>query len=347
MQKNRRQSIAPLRQEDVAAVADLRYPKFWDNRGPLRNRIINSGCRIAARGPKSFGSTAFGYAAADRFFSQLDGTLTVHGHDSGPNTGFPSGYAAFTTVTRTGGTFNRRGYRMERRDIIDLALRRAKVSIGAWVWHDFGGPTTFRISLWAPTVDDTFSAYTQVGPNVDFTVPNALHTQLKVEQLDAIALTAAAEKGLEIRVEALVGALTAKTMYFSCLTLEEGEYVTPFEAWPLVVDQAACQRYFRRYSTATGGLLIPMQCIGTTNAVGHFECEDMRIGPTLSLSAASHFSVWSATGGGIACASLAGSNAGPKGLRIDANVASGLVAGNATMLFANTASGTFDLSAEL
>jgi hypothetical protein len=105
----------------------------------------------------------------------------------------------------------------------------------------------------------------------------------------------------------------------------------PTEEW------ARCQRYYREY----GGLdlfesIASLQAFSTTQTLGAliFPLE-MAVAPTLTVSAAADFGLFNAAGTILGCTALTAATITRRGLRIAANVASGLVAGNASILLAN------------
>lgn len=113
-------------------------------------------------------------------------------------------------------------------------------------------------------------------------------------------------------------------------------------------ELALCQRY----AFAIDGTLKNIgsgQCFSTTGAFLSYQLPvKMRVVPSLTISSAAHFDVFSAAGGTIACTALVlTSIAGEASIVMEATVAGGLAAGNATIARSSSASALLLLEAEL
>lgn len=133
--------------------------------------------------------------------------------------------------------------------------------------------------------------------------------------------------------------------------LETGEVASPFEHKPFGVELAECQRYYRRFdsSAASFTTFFPGQC-GTD--VGNFviEHEGMRAKPTITTPDVTKLAATNTSFAGQAgtAFSVNGARQSTNASLFGLNVASGLVAGNATILIANNnADAIIELSAEL
>lgn len=126
----------------------------------------------------------------------------------------------------------------------------------------------------------------------------------------------------------------------------------PFIMRPFEQELMLCKRHLQRIpgmAAAANVLLGVGQAYSTTNAVAYLQyaCE-MRAAPTLAVSSAAHFSAVDATfSTAIAATALSLAYTGLDRTRLSVTVASGLAAGNATMILSNTTSATLDLNARL
>lgn len=111
----------------------------------------------------------------------------------------------------------------------------------------------------------------------------------------------------------------------------------------------ACQTYFQRLVDGTDIRMgAAGQAIGATTTIYGLQYPDrMRKTPTLAISSVSHFATTGTTGGEISLTGLSLSQANEQSCRLVGTVASGLTAGNATLIRSSSASATFDLDAEV
>jgi hypothetical protein len=115
-------------------------------------------------------------------------------------------------------------------------------------------------------------------------------------------------------------------------------------------ELAACQYYFNRLAgEATFQQISNGQCWSSTDAMATVNYPIMRIAPTITYSTASFFSLQNATNTEVAITALASYNIRKTSYKPNMTVASGLVAGNATLFQTRSTGtiGTLDLSAEL
>ena len=119
----------------------------------------------------------------------------------------------------------------------------------------------------------------------------------------------------------------------------------------LQTELAACQRYFYRAingADSSSEQLSTCQAFSTTQAIGTFRFPvTMRGNPSATVSSASHFINYNSTLSGLTVTVFAIDTFTPRGCRLVTSVSSGLVAGNASHLIANSASATLDFSAEI
>lgn len=113
-----------------------------------------------------------------------------------------------------------------------------------------------------------------------------------------------------------------------------------------------CQRYFLRLASGTGVRIAVMQASSATTALGVIQLPPMRAAPVIGISNVAHFVTLKAdTSAAYACSAVsisAGTGATYYGwmMPLAVTCATGLVAGNATLLFTDNASATLDADAE-
>lgn len=140
------------------------------------------------------------------------------------------------------------------------------------------------------------------------------------------------------------------TLSIAGLAIERGTWgPCLFQQKPYAEELANCLPYFQRIVSGTG---IRMGCAGqaisATSAIfGVDYITPMRKVPTLSLSSVSHFATSRSTAADEPITSIALSQSGVNSGRLVAGVATGLVAGNATLMTTINAAATLDLVAEV
>jgi hypothetical protein len=133
------------------------------------------------------------------------------------------------------------------------------------------------------------------------------------------------------------------------IQLEIGAVSTPFEVRPIGAELALCERYFRRRVDNTSGNYLGIgQCVSTTAArvvVPHHPV--MRVNPTFSVSAVTHFQASGAGGGTNATTNITQFAVTVEASLLELTVASGLVGGDGSVCSSNNSSAILDFDAEL
>jgi hypothetical protein len=132
--------------------------------------------------------------------------------------------------------------------------------------------------------------------------------------------------------------------------LEVGNIATSFSraGGTIAGEIAACQRYFERigqnaYSPYGTGL-----CGSSTTARVNVTCQPKRANVSVSYGAANTFEVWNSAFAGVSVASISSVAVNKSQVNVGITVASGLVAGNSTILIdGSTGNSYIDFSAEL
>ena len=132
------------------------------------------------------------------------------------------------------------------------------------------------------------------------------------------------------------------TFYITGVQLEKNTGATGFDVRPYGTELALCQRYC--FVPASSSRYVG-QCDATTRAlIIYVFPQTMRSGPNATLASAATYNVTTAAGGTVAGTSVSLSGGFTDTAQVAISVASGLVAGNASLV---TASGTTIFSAEL
>ena len=332
----------------------------------FRNRIINGDMRIDQRNAGA-AVTANDSYAVDRFLNQndTDGVFSAQRDSSAP-VGFVNSLKFTTTTADASLSATQRcaiQHRIEGTNVSDLAWGTANaktVTLSFWVRSSltgtFGGalgnsaanrsyPFTYSISsadTWeyktvtiAGDTTGTWLTTTGIGLRVYFALGMG----------STYSGTAGAWAASDLRsvtgATSVIGTLNA-TWYVTGVQLEVGSVATPFERKDYGRELALCQRYC--FVPASGSRYVG-QCDGTTRAlIIYVFPQTMRSASSATLASAATYNVTNATGGTVAGTSVALNVGQVDTAQIGVTVASGLVAGNATIV---TASGTTIFSAEL
>jgi hypothetical protein len=129
------------------------------------------------------------------------------------------------------------------------------------------------------------------------------------------------------------------TLDLEAAQLERGSASTPFEVRPTGAELALCQRYFERLGGGVFSGFAMGQCVSSTRVNSIFRYGDKRVVPTITYDDGAHFRVASEDGPGINSSSLSVSTIGVQSAWARIDVASGLVAGNATFFYSNIVDG--------
>lgn len=119
---------------------------------------------------------------------------------------------------------------------------------------------------------------------------------------------------------------------------------TPFEQRPIGLELSLCQRYFERMLATQNSILEVGVCLSSTYAVVPLNYIAKRGAPTVAItSELVPLRTDLTVAGGTWIAEIAGVN----NARLATSAATGLVAGNCTLLLANAGGQYIDISAEL
>jgi hypothetical protein len=142
------------------------------------------------------------------------------------------------------------------------------------------------------------------------------------------------------------------TFYITGIQLEKGSTATSFDYRPYGTELALCQRYYYYFGSDQAnncaGVGQVYVSTGFNNVMVPFPVT-MRTTPSFTYSDLTHWLVQNASGSGVALTALSQvtTDASTKNGGVRGTVASGLVAGNAVGLYANSSSAKLNFSAEL
>jgi hypothetical protein len=137
------------------------------------------------------------------------------------------------------------------------------------------------------------------------------------------------------------------------LQVELGAVATPFSrsGGTIQGELAACQRYFERLDSTNGTTFAPFgtgQCVSTTSAFNTVTYTIKRVSPSFSFATAGSFQNTGSNGAGVTLTAISAAASSVNAAIIQGTVASGLVAGDGTILYRSaSASAYIDISAEL
>lgn len=144
-------------------------------------------------------------------------------------------------------------------------------------------------------------------------------------------------------------ATNAATLDLTGIQFELGSTATQFEFRPMATELAMCQRYYVKLggSTSTDPISLAHAISATVAYCLRPFPVVMRAAPTGTVNNPTNFTTGNAAGGTINCTALTFSSASTSMVQLNATVAAGLVAGNASNLLSGTSNATIDVSAQI
>lgn len=297
----------------------------------MKNRIINGGMGIWQRGTPI--TTSGGYTA-DRW-TQVSGNSIVHTQSTDAPTGF-------TNSMQMAGTGSNIAQRIE--SVNCIGLGGATVTVSLW-YKNSTGSDPLSLSLYYANSADNFGSVTQIGSNQTLSAsPSSSWTYYTATFTN---ISANAVNGLSLYV--FRGSSATATGLLTGVQLEVGSTATSFDYRPYGTELALCQRYCIVYSVdGSSDTFSSGQNYNTTDWVAVQQLPvTMRTAPSVSYSAASDFRVFNSSAGAVTVNNIFADRITDKTFMNVGSVASGLVAGNATVLNAGTTSAKITATAEL
>jgi hypothetical protein len=291
-----------------------------------RNRIINGNMAVAQRGTT--------------FTSPVDYTLDRWGIGntgaapaSAAQVAGPSGFQYALQVTGSASnTITAIYQKIESRNTADLVGK--SVTISAVIFCSTA--QTVAWNLLYPSAVDNFATTTSIQ-----TGGWSATTSAQTFTATITGLPAGVANGLQLNIyPANAGAFTSGTITLTGVQLEVGTKATPYEMQIYSDQLAQCQRYLPAYIPTTAGTAQgPMgQCYLTTDSLVAFPFQVVaRVAPTgVAVTNATNFSLTQSSSARSAVTVITFHGASPSSAVCNISVASGIVAGNATMLWTAT-----------
>jgi len=332
----------------------------------FKNRIINGDMGIWQRGT-SFTGNFTGQYGADRW-SQGQYQTGPQSRQTVATAGVEFNYAcriSSSSVASVGiGSRMALGQMVESLNCYDL--RSTPVTLSFWVRFS---NSTFTSSTATPFLDfgaQIWQYTTTTNGNFSTTTPDVV-SSLSITngalptvwtKYSLTVTTSASLNNIAVRFNfgGLGNTAADGTLWYEItgVQLEKGSTATSFDYRPYTTELQLCQRYFETY----GGSHVfePIAsgyAFSTTEGVVPLIFNTVkRAAPTLTVSSATHWAVINSAGSNLALTALiinsSGTNVTSKTVSLRWTVASGMVAGNGTVLVANNStSARIDFSAEL
>lgn len=271
--------------------------------------LANPSLEIWQRGAGPFTS---GQVTADRWETSIGGTSSLSVSRDGANADAGSGYCAACTYTHNvASSFNQKleHYAQLRGRLVTFTARVRTTVAGAC-----------RLAIQDSVTGQTFGAFHTGG---------GVYQTLSVTATVAAAATSA-------YVQVVFSA--SGTFYVDSAVLVVGATAPPFTPLHPADDLGRCLRYYQQWGgQITNEAIAVGHCYDPTKAQVTVPFQAPMGGvPTVTVSAAGDFTVGNAVGTAIALTAVAAAAVTSRQVHLDCTVASGLVAGNATVLRANS-----------
>lgn len=336
--------------DDMAAT--LNYLQF----APPRNAVLNSNFSVWQRG------TSVAIAAASTSAYQADrwqgyrgvAGSTVSRQATSDTTNLPniqycarvqrdSGNAATNIIVLTNN--------FETLNSIPFAGKAVTLSFYARAGANYSAASNaLAITLATGTGTDQNSQSGYTGASTAISQTSTLTTTWQRFQYTATLAATATELAIQFGFTPTGTAGTNDYFEITGVQLELGSTASTYypNGSTYQAELAACQRYYYRMTNAQP-LGVGMAVNSTTGMYSIFFPVQMRSTPTFYCSqTANQFSVTNGTDGSVVCSALPGTNLGsPYSFRVSGTVASGLTAGQGSILFCNNSAAFGDFSAEL
>jgi hypothetical protein len=332
-----------------AAAASASTAAAATSRFPGRNRIINGGFQVAQRSTAAASSAAL-FSQCDRWMSMVNAGTGISGNlgralsNGDTASGWWYGYNACSWTAGSPQWLQR----IESANVQDFAGQ--SVTLSAKVFQNTGASRNYALMVYKCAVkDDWTSAATTVAASAGIAVASGVPTAISL----TFAPTAAdVANGLMVYVyDTATSTIVSKSMFIGDVQLELGATPTPFELRNYTTELSMCQRYYSRMTATSGNATfgVGYSSNATTALVVVPFPVRMRVTPTMEQSGtAGHYQLVGSPGA-AACTVVPtlNANTGVDGALIQTSVASGLTAGQATVLISASSSAYLGFAAEL
>jgi hypothetical protein len=321
-----------------------------------KNGVINGGMDIWQRGISGT-YTAGPVYTADRFSFNCSATtsITVSQITTSDTTNLPNIYNAMR-VQRTAGNTSTPlvliQNSIESKDSYRFAGQNVTFSFWARKGANFSSSTfTAQVISGTGTDQSLVSGFTNSNALISQS-PTLTTTWQRFSYTGAVSSTAT-QLGFQFFITCVGTAGAADYFDITGIQLEIGSVATPFSraGGSIGGELALCQRYFERLNANSGTVFAPFGSGACTSTVQTFSTVTFltkRASPSVSFSTAGDFAQTLANGNAATCTAISSAASGPDAVLVLTSVASGLVAGNASILYRLGGSAAYiDISAEL
>lgn len=334
---------------DSSTTTGLRYQTGYNG-----NAVINGSFDIWQRGT-SFVPASYNYGA-DRFSMNRGATGSTVSRQASGLTGF--NYAA--RVQRDSGNASTSGIEimttLETADCLRFAGQTITFSFYARKGADFSAASSnLAVRLMTGTgTDQPLQSFSGFAIVLNSTA--TLTTSWERYSYTVTLASTVTEFGFNLLFTPVGTAGAADYFDVTGAQIELGSVATTFKrasGGTIQGELDACLYYFNRIADFSAGgsngqqMIVTAQNFASTGGFGVLQYPKMRISPTVSFSGNADFFATGAGGNNITTTSMTANAIKPNSAEIRYGVASGLVAGNAALLYTTTTTGKLDLSAEL
>jgi len=302
----------------------------------VKNRLINGSMQVWQRGTTfTFGSASNTYTT-DRWWGVCN---TASGETVSQSTNVPSGFQYSLKMQRPNGNTGTQALNIlqiiETANCYDLAGQSVTLSFWAKTGANYSGGA-LSVYLQTGTVADEGNSnyFSWTGRATPLATTQSITSTWTRYSFTTTIASNALEVGVQLQFTPTGTAGADDSVYITGVQLEIGTSATPFERRLYNQELANCQRYLPVIPIGNGDLASGL-CYSTTKALIPITFPvTARVGPTgITVSSAGNFSVRSSTASLITITGLAYSTGQPECSCIEATVASGLTAGNATNIY--------------
>lgn len=317
-----------------------------------RNYLVNGAFNVAQRGASYALTGSFAYGSADRWgFKQVspNGIANV----------VASGLTGFKNCLKMGvnsGTISNAPLMLQALESIDSIPLQGQTVTLSW-WAKAGANFSAASNVMNATVrtgtgtDQSAATAASWTGAANTTTTKNITTSWAQYSFTTTIPSSATQAAVQFDYTPSGTAGADDNLYITGIKLEIGSSPTTYEQPPIEDELSRCQRWLYVYNASSGAqeIIATAQAYTTVNitAVIIMPVEMRAALAAISVSNATHFGCFSASGSNTALTALAFSTPGKKSIAVMGTVASGLVAGNASQFYCQNASAQLISSAEL
>ena len=210
---------------EVWTMDNIKGPVTTSTAVARKNMIINGLGAVFQGSAYTLAKDVYG-EGPDEFSGMATGTLVTAGtltQLTSANCG-RTGYAFhFSGVTLTGTGIIYLRYRMVSKDA--KGFKNQTASFSSKVYHDKGSDVNYTVYVRKPTVEDDFTAVTEISNSGAQTIISSAEADLKFEDISM----GDCSYGIEIEIKVACGAITTKNFQFTELQFEISSVATSYD----------------------------------------------------------------------------------------------------------------------